>query len=75
MNLATRFGNLALMLASDNSEIGSQAFEHKKMVYANSPYVLTREIADVASWTGEAINERQTRLAAHAVKAWPISFN
>jgi len=68
----TRLGNLALMLASDNSELKSEAFVDKRTVYGESPYLLTSEIAEVDLWTGVAIAQRQTRLAELAVKTWPV---
>ena len=48
--LATRLGNLALMRARDNSNLRSDSFEDKKEVYADSPYVLTSQIAEAAQF-------------------------
>jgi hypothetical protein len=70
--LTTRLGNLALMRASDNSNIKSQAFEAKKLVYAQSPYALTSRVAEFADWTSESIAARQKTLAELAVGAWPV---
>ena len=67
-----RLGNLALMRVSDNSTVRSDAFEEKKVFYAKSPYVLTQKIADYPQWTVQTITERQSHLAALALKAWPI---
>jgi len=69
--LANRFGNLALMRAGDNSDLQSEAFADKKKVYADSPYSLTNQIADVDDWTAEAIEERQKVMARLAVDTWP----
>ena len=68
-----RLGNLALMRASDNSTVRSAAFEEKKALYADSPYVLTSEIASYQQWTVQAIAERQAHLAQLALHAWPVS--
>lgn len=68
---ATRLGNLALMLASDNSKLGSQAFKEKKKVFKGSPYTLTSGIAEYDDWTAATIDERQEELAELAVKTWP----
>ena len=68
-----RIGNLVLMRASDNSDLKSASFEVKKPTFAKSPYVLTKQIADAATWTNNEINERQKTLAMYAVKAWPIT--
>lgn len=57
--LTTRFGNLALLRASDNSGLKSEAFTDKKQVYAKSPYSLTSQIADVDEWTSKTIADRQ----------------
>ena len=70
--LANRLGNLALMRASDNSALGSQAFSEKRAVYRASPYVLTSQIADEASWTEKAINARQITMANLAATTWSI---
>ena len=67
-----RLGNLALMRASDNSAVRSDAFEAKKAFYARSPYVLTQKLADYPQWTVQTITERQSHLADLAPRAWPI---
>lgn len=67
-----RIGNLALMRASDNSEAKSSSFKVKRPIYAQSPYVLIKQIADAEDWTAANIVARQKTLAAFAVKAWPI---
>ena len=67
-----RIGNLALMRASDNSDLKSAGFATKKPTFAKSPYVLTKQIADVDDWTADEIVVRQKTLATYAVKAWPI---
>ena len=69
---ATKLGNLALMRASDNADIKSDAFAEKKKVFAASPYLLTSQIAELDDWTPEAILERQRMLAALAVETWPV---
>jgi hypothetical protein len=67
-----RIGNLCLMRASDNSAARSAGFSTKKPIFANSPYVLTKQIAEVSDWTTTEIIERQKTLASIAVKTWPI---
>lgn len=66
--LATRFGNLALLRASDNSELKSDAFIDKKQVYSESPYILTSRVAEADTWTAKEIDNRQKILAQLAVK-------
>lgn len=70
--LTTRLGNLALMRKTDNSLLRSVAFMEKRAVYADSPYVLTRQLGEVAEWSEAAIVARQTQMALLAVKAWSI---
>lgn len=69
--LATRFGNLALLRARDNSNLKSEAFADKKKVYARSAYSLTKQVADVDKWTAKSIAARQKVLADFAVRTWP----
>lgn len=69
---SNRLGNLALIRASDNSDIKGDAFGEKKKVYAACPYVLTSQIADADEWTPTSIFERQKTLAPLGVAAWPI---
>ena len=67
-----RIGNLCLMRASDNSAAKSSAFHAKKPIFAKSPYVMTKQIAEAVDWTWEEIIARQKTLAGYAVKAWPV---
>lgn len=66
-----RLGNQALLRASNNSDLRSARFADKKKVYADSPYVLTSQIADLDAWEPSAVVGRQKVLAELAVKAWP----
>jgi hypothetical protein len=67
-----RIGNLALLLAKKNADLGSADFKTKQQVYKDSPYVLTRQIGDVSAWGPSQIKERQKGLADLAIKAWPL---
>lgn len=66
-----RLGNLVLLRASENSEMQSDSFSHKREVYANCPYVLTSQVAEVSNWRPSEIIERQKVLAGFALKTWP----
>lgn len=68
----TRLGNLALMKAIRNNQIGNQSFEIKKEVYKESAYLLTQNIADCDSWGILQIEQRQKMLAELAVKTWQL---
>jgi hypothetical protein len=60
-------------LASQNSDLSSMTFDEKKAMYALSPMVLTKQIADLDEWTEDAIDARQEQLAQLAIKAWPTN--
>ena len=68
----SRLGNQALMRASENSDLRSAEFSDKKAVYADSPYVLTSQIADLDDWSVATISARQQTLAGLALTAWPV---
>ena len=67
-----RLGNQALLRASDNSAVGNVGFADKRLLYEESPYRLTKMIAEAAEWTPEQVIIRQKRLAELALTAWPI---
>jgi hypothetical protein len=60
------------MRASDNSTVKSASFDMKKPIFMNSPYALTKQIAEASNWTPSEIVDRQKTLATIAVKTWPI---
>ena len=67
-----RLGNQALLRASDNSGAGNAGFADKRPLYQESPYRLTKMVADAWEWTPVEVVARQKRLAELAVAAWPI---
>ena len=67
-----RIGNMALLQAKKNSDLKSAPFAEKQMVFSESPYELTSQLAHVAIWTHECIVEWQTLLSKYALKAWPL---
>jgi hypothetical protein len=67
-----RLGNLALLLASENSHAGNADFQIKKEHYAKSQLSLTAGIAEYDNWSEASIEARQAELANLAVKAWPL---
>jgi hypothetical protein len=69
-----RLGNLAILKRTPNSDIENFPFDEKKPVYAQSGYILTKELASVPKWTPDAVVERQKRLAHLAKKTWPIAL-
>lgn len=71
-DFVNRLGNLALMLATDNSDLRSHPFESKRPSYAKAYFTLTSQIAEADDWTPEAIEQRQITLASFAAETWPI---
>jgi hypothetical protein len=67
-----RIGNLALLLAKTNSDLQNGDFDRKKLIYKDSPYELTRMIAQNRAWTKNEVASRQKALAELALKAWPL---
>jgi hypothetical protein len=66
-------GNQAILAKDENEDIGNESFAVKAPVLAGSSLELTSEIGLSPTWTAEDIQERQARLAALAVKAWPLA--
>lgn len=69
----SRLGNLVLMRASQNGGMRSSSFEEKRAVFAESPYLLTKEVADNAEWSPRQVEHRQIRMAQFAPQAWPVA--
>jgi hypothetical protein len=70
----SRIGNLTLLSASRNAKLGHASWPTKKAEYAQSEYLLTREIAqDDAVWSPERVHARQRRLADAAVAHWRLT--
>lgn len=67
-------GNMTLLSAVENREIGNDSFEDKKVLFANSPWQITRKICEADTWTRSAIEERQSWLADLAAERWRIDF-
>jgi Protein of unknown function DUF262/Protein of unknown function (DUF1524) len=68
-------GNMVLLKASQNRDLGNMSFDEKRVVYKRSGYDLTREVAQYEKWTSDEIRERQARLAQLAVKTWSLDLS
>jgi hypothetical protein len=68
-------GNMVLLRADPNRDLGNATFAEKKMVLGSSAYLTTKEVTDNENWTVAEIRERQSRLANDAVKTWPLTFD
>ncbi|HME11579.1 MAG TPA: DUF262 domain-containing HNH endonuclease family protein [Candidatus Acidoferrum sp.] len=71
-----RLGNLTLLEASINREVGNRSYHEKAAAYPESIYRLTRDVVDLAptEWTLDLLNERQGRLARRATHIWRLDF-
>jgi hypothetical protein len=67
-----RLGNLVLLQATTNSEIGNQPFVAKKRYYRESAFYLTSMVAKEREWGIVQIKKRQQYLSDLAVKTWPL---
>jgi hypothetical protein len=70
--LYRRLGNMAIMAAATNVQIGNQSFLVKKKVFRKSPFEFTRAVYNCRRWTAKEIESRQKKLADVAVKTWPL---
>ncbi len=71
-----RLGNLTLLEASANREVGNESYPNKLAAYERSAYELTRQISKMApeQWTPELVDERQRQLAKRAAQVWRSDF-
>jgi hypothetical protein len=65
-------GNMVLLRANENRDVGNKGFDQKSAVCAKSTYDLTKQIAKYATWTLNDIRNRQRQMAKLAVKTWPV---
>lgn len=71
-----RLGNLTLLEASPNRDIGNAGYAEKIIAYGKSRCALSRQVPDMAPehWTPELMDARQDRLAARATHLWRSDF-
>jgi len=67
-----RLGNMCLLKAKRNSDIGNLSFIEKKPTYKESAYQLTNQLASLSGWNTIEIENRQKIMADLAVKTWAI---
>jgi hypothetical protein len=67
-----RLGNLALLEAGPNREVGNREYEVKRSAYSRSMYKTTRMTADAApeQWTPELLEARQQAMTKKATHVW-----
>lgn len=71
-----RLGNLTLLEAPTNRQIGNGDYSAKAAAYAASSYALTRAVPEMAPehWSPELLDARQAGLAARALHLWRLDF-
>ncbi|RWX51707.1 hypothetical protein VU01_10942 [Candidatus Electrothrix marina] len=72
-NAVYQLGNMTLLSASANRELGNAPYQEKKTVYAQSEFAITQGISRrYDDWTPAAIASRQIWMASQAVSIWNI---
>jgi len=69
-------GNLTLLTAAENRQLGPMGYVTKMDIYRKSVYALTRAVVDAApeTWTWPLLEKRQQRLADRAVHVWRVDY-
>lgn len=69
-----RLGNMTLLEAGKNRDLGNASFLEKKAVYKKSTVPMTLEIgnSDLEEWTESRIDNRQKKMANEAKGIWKI---
>ncbi len=71
--LRYRLGNMTVLSASANRDIGNASYLDKRAVFEQSEFEITKRIAaEHEEWTPERINSRQMWLANQAVAVWRL---
>jgi hypothetical protein len=72
--LVYRLGNLTLMQAGANRDLGNAPYPVKRAAFASSGFAITRRLAqEYAEWTPERIAARQVWMANQATSIWRIA--
>jgi len=71
-NWKQKLGNLALLDGNSNSKIGNKCFEHKKDHLRNSPYPLTKNIAESSKWDVAAVEANHKYYIRLAKEVWKL---
>lgn len=71
--LTYRLGNMTLMQAGANKDLGNAPYTAKRSVFEQSGFAITRKLAtDHAEWTPERIAAHQHWMATQATSIWRI---
>jgi len=67
-------GNMVLLRANQNRELGNTPFAEKKTLFKQSGYSVTNQVAIYDEWSMKEIRDRQSLMAKIAVKTWSLKF-
>ncbi len=72
--LTYRLGNMTLMQAGANKDLGNASYPAKRAAFEHSGFAITAKVAaDHAEWTPERIAAHQNWMAAQATAIWRIA--
>ena len=70
-----RLGNLTLLSASRNRDLGNAGFAEKRSAYSESEFIISHKLAEeYDTWTVEKIRSRQSWMARQATGVWRVDF-
>lgn len=73
-NLTYRLGNMTLLQASANRDVGTSDYATKRPIYEQSGFEITRKLAaDNAEWTPQRLAAWQNWMANQATAIWRIA--
>jgi hypothetical protein len=73
-NYVYRLGNMTLLEAGRNKDLGNADYATKRAVYAASAFAMTRKLADEnAEWSPERLTHRQRWMANQATGIWRVA--
>lgn len=67
-----RLGNLTLATASTNTALSTHLFQEKRQLLAQSPYKLSKNIANYTTWDHDTLTKHQAWLAKKAKSVWNL---
>ena len=68
-----RLGNLCLLRRSENNGMPNGSFSAKKPFFENSSLTTTAAVGEYEDWSPQELEDRQKKMAALALKAWPAT--
>ena len=73
--LTYRLGNMTILEANYNRDLGHSDYDKKRLIYQNSGFAITRNLSDqYDQWTVQKICANQRWMAKRATSVWRINF-